>query len=339
VAIPVPDALPDECEVVKWHTRQKHQFIEQYLAVWTGRVAKRGRAAPKLSVVDLFGSFGWCRTDSGVDPGSPVEPWPGTALLVARALSQYPRPGRLVINSFSPDGSDESARQSGCVQRAVAAEIGNSGRFPLSFISEDVASAARTASSTVDLDYPSLWILDPYFPETLPWEVVNYIAQLRHEYRTPKGVQSRRPEMMITLMTEGLQRNVDLNPHTVNLALGMTEDVWRPRMEELRGEGANIRQALTYMYSERLQQIYGKWPTVLEVDASGGNIVYALVLCSSHDAGTFVPKILLKPEFQAWRIEAWKPTARLITRNRSIRRSGGPGAAIQHSLDESFKPG
>lgn len=333
---PPPTASDDACEVVKWHTRQKHQFVEQYLTVWTGRVAQRGRAAPRLSLVDLFASFGWCRTDPGVDPGAPNKPWPGTALLAARALNQYPRPGRLVVNSFSPEGSHESTHQFACVQRAVNAEIGDAPRFPVDYYSQDVSAAAKAASLTLDLDYPSLWLLDPYYPETLPWTVVDFIAQLRHEYQTPKGMQSRRPEMMITLMTEGLQRNVDLSPKTLDLALGLDEEVWRPRMEELREEGANIRQALTYIYSERLQQIYGKWPTVVEVDASGGNIVYALVLCSSHDAGTFVPKILLKPEFQAWKIETWKPTARLITRNRSIRRSGGRGAALQHSLDEPF---
>lgn len=336
MAVAAPTPSSDACEVVKWHTRQKHQFIEQYLAVWTSRVAKRGRAAPKLSLVDLFASYGWCRTDPGVDPGAPIEPWPGTALLAVRALNQYPRPGGLIINSYSPEGSAASARQLECVRRAVQAELGSVAGFPIHYFSEKVAPAARNAASTVDLDYPSLWLLDPYYPEALPWAVVEYIAHLRHEYRTPNGLQSRRPEVMITLMTEGLQRNVDLSPKTVDLAMGVAEGVWRPRLEELRADGANIRQALTYMYSERLQQIYGKWPTVLEVDASSGNIVYALVLCSSHDAGTFVPKILLKPEFQAWRVGTWKPTARLITRNRSIRRTGGPSAAIQRSLDQPY---
>lgn len=328
---------PADCEVVKWHTRQKHEFIRQYLAVWTERVAKKGRAAPRLSIIDLFAAYGWCRANPETEPGAPHEPWPGTAVLAARALNSYPRPGRLIINSYNPDSTDRGAAQLEAARRAVSSEVGTTVRFGTEFLSKPVDLAVVDSAKLVDLDYPTIWMLDPYVPESLPWKVVEYIAGQKREYLTRRGPSVRRPELIITLITEGLQRNVDLSPGTVSLALGLETAVWRLRLEELREQGANVRQALIYIYSERLHEIYGKWPTVVEVDASPGNIVYAIVLCSSHDAGTFVPKILVKPEFQAWRLSTWKPTARLITRNRSFRRSGGSKAPIQRSLEQSVE--
>ena len=329
-----PSTIHQDCEVVKWHTRQKHEFIRQYLAVWTERVAKHGRGAPELSIVDLFAAYGWCRANPETEPGAPRDPWPGSAILSVRALNSYPRPGRLVINSYDRLVVGRSRAQAEAVRHAVDAERGPEPRYEVTYTSADVEEAARHASEVVNLAYPTIWMLDPYYPESLPWTVVEMIAQLRREYKSSKGSETRRPELIVTLMTEGLQRNVDLSPRSVDLALGMETSQWRHRLEELKAEGANIRQALTYIYAENLRMIYGQWPTVLEVDASPGNIVYALVLCSSHNAGTFVPKILVKPEFQQWRLSTWKPTARLITRNRSFRRREGEDAPLQRSLDE-----
>jgi three-Cys-motif partner protein len=322
--------------MVKWHTRQKHQFIEQYLDVWTERVAKKGRAAPELSILDLFASFGWCRADPTTEAGAPTEPWPGSAILAVRALKGYPRRGRLVVNSFVPGDPAASASQLAALRHALVAEVGTPPAIPVDYLSEDVETAAGRAAGFVNLKYPTIWMLDPYYPESLPWKVVEEIAFRTGEYSTPSGGSVvRRPELIITLMTEGLQRNVDRNPRSVDAALGLPESVWRPRLTKLTGDGANTRQALIFLYSERLRGIYEQWPTVVEVDASPGNIVYAIVLCSAHNAGAFVPKILVKPEFQNWRLANWKPTARLITTNRSLRRKGGLRAPIQRSLDQS----
>ena len=323
-----------QCEVVKWHTRQKHEFIRQYLSVWTNRVAKSGRNTPKLSLVDLFASYGWCRSDPKVEPGVQREPWPGSAILAARALVAYPRPQALVLNSFNPSSASETAAQSGALTANLLAEVGPNPPFRVERLSEPVMGAARKAATFVDLNYPSVWMLDPYYPESLPWTVVEYVANLKRDYHTSGGTASRRPELLITFITEGLQRNVDVNPRTIDLALGMQRAAWQGRLAKLRASGANVREGLISIFAENLHAIYGKPPTVIEVDGSPGNIVYAILLCSSHDAGTFVPKILVKPEFQAWRVSNWKPTARLITKNRTIRRTSGAKAPIQRSLDE-----
>jgi three-Cys-motif partner protein len=336
MATSLPSA--QDCEPVKWHSRQKHEFIRQYLEVWTARVARRGMSGPKLGIVDLFAGRGWCCANPTTDPGAPKEPWPGSAVLAAKALSAYPRPGTLVLNCFDPSQGAAASGQMASLQRAIASELGPSPRFPVKYLALDSVAAAGAAARLVDLDYPTVWILDPYASDALPWTVVGSIAALQRTYNAKRGKGSRRPELIITLMTEGLQRNIDINPGMTDLALGIPETAWRPMVQAQQAGGANVRQALIYIYAERLKAIYGKNPTVIEVDSSQGNIVYAVFLVSSHDAGTFVPKILLRPEFRDWKISSWKPTALRIAKNRTIRRFSGPKAPIQKSLESEFGP-
>lgn len=328
--------LPEGCEVVKWHTRQKHEFIKQYLAVWTDNVGGvSGGQVPSLEIVDLFAGRGWCRVDPKAEPGAPREPWPGTAVLAARALQKYAYPKRLVLNSWVPSDPDRSSLQQETLRRAVASEVGDSPRFAVCFLGEEVLTALEQAARLIDVRYPTLWILDPYVPGSMPWAAVERIASLKHDYPTPDGggVVTRRPEVLITLITEGLQRNIDRNPSVISRTLGLVEGDWRPLISELRDQGANVRQAILYLYSERLRSIYGTTPTVVEVAGSSGNIVYALVFCSSHHAGAYMARMRVAPQFQHWQLGSWKPTARLVSLNRSIARKEGRDATTQTSLD------
>lgn len=334
MATSLPSA--QDCETVKWHSRQKHEFIAEYLSVWTTRVGRTSKKTPPtLEIVDLFAGRGWCRADPTAEHGAPNAPWPGTAVLAARALRDYPRAKRLVLNSFNPAGTAELGKQQACLAKAVAVELGPKPPFPVVYLGKDVQAAADEAAGTVDLRYPTLWLLDPYTPEGLPWAVIERIAALKHEYADPvTGVpRTRRPELVITLITEGLQRNVDRNPGVISAALGMSETEWRPRVNELRSKGLNTRQAVVYIFSERLRGIYGNVPTVVEVPGSAGNIVYVLVFCSPHSAGAYMARMRVKPEFEKWQIESWRPLAKLISKNRAIRRAGGKDAPVQRSLD------
>ena len=93
-------------------------------------------------------------------------------------------------------------------------------------ISEEVTSAATRAMSLVDVRYPSIWLLDPFTPEQLPWSVVEAIANFSSVYpdKSTGEPVTRRPELIITLMTHALQRNVRENPKLVTTALGLGED-------------------------------------------------------------------------------------------------------------------
>ena len=48
------------CEQTKWHSRQKHAFLEAYLDIWSNQVGKDKKSKlPTLDIFDLYASFGF----------------------------------------------------------------------------------------------------------------------------------------------------------------------------------------------------------------------------------------------------------------------------------------
>lgn len=322
--------------VVKWHTRQKHEFLRQYLQVWTQNVGKkRGVVVPTLDIVDLFASRGWCRVDRQPDPNAPILPWPGSAVLAARTLRTYSKPRRLVVNSYDPGSKASPSAQRVALEQAIKAELTPSPGFPVTVLEEQAVSAVSKAVALVDPRFPSIWILDPQTQAALPWSVVEAVANHKAVYSDRKtGANvARRPELFVTLITEGLQRNVSLSARTISSALGMDLARWGPLIEELEERGLNIREALIFLYRERLEDLYGFAPSFIQVEGSNGNIVYAVFFCSSNKAGAFMAKRVLDSSFTKWKIAEWLPKAKLIAKNRRISRAGGPGAPMQTALD------
>jgi three-Cys-motif partner protein len=322
--------------VVKWHTRQKHEFLRQYLQVWTQNVGRRGNAVvPTLEIVDLFASRGWCQVDRQPDPKAPIPPWGGTAVLAARALKAYSKPKRLVVNSYDPLSKRAPSPQRVSLEKAIVAELGVTPAFPVTVLEESAVSAARKAAALVDPRFPSIWILDPQTQSALPWATVEAVANHKAEYQDRRtGVKVlRRPELFVTLITEGLQRNVSLSVRTITSALGMDLGTWGPLLEELVDRGLNVREALIFLYHERLELLYGFPISFIQVEGANGNVVYALFFCSSNKAGAYMAKRVLQSSFVSWKAAEWLPKAKLIAKNRRLLRKGGSGVTQQTALD------
>ena len=322
------DPPPKDCEASKWHSRQKHEFLKAYLSIWTDHVGRGGSSRPPLEVVDGFAAFGWCRS---IEPEVSKAPWEGTAVLAAKALVKYPAAKRLILNSYDPANGPQQGHQLGCLKRAIAKVAGVNPRFAVEYLAEPIGDAVTHAEGIMDFRYPTLWLLDPYSPEELT--TIERIATHSYTYTTKRGtLETRRPEMFITLMTQALQRNVDLHPEMITSALGLPESDWRTRVEEMVRAGANKRQALISIYGQRLRALYDRPPIVIEVQGSGRNIIYALFLCSNHDAGQFMMLSRKLRQYSSWREHEWTPQARRISRDRSRQRKAGD-ASFQAGLD------
>jgi len=89
----------------------------------------------------------------------------------------------------------------------------------------------KPAISHVNPNYPSLWILDPYQPEHLPWDIVERICKLEGSYQAGNRKITRRPELFICLMTGRLQKltRKDNEIEKVGIALGLEENIWKAK--------------------------------------------------------------------------------------------------------------
>ena len=281
-----------------------------------------GENAPSLALMDLFAGSGWCRN------ADRKEEWPGTATLLARCLSQYPtkHPTTLFLNTFHPKATKLQA------QAASLTETLGEIQFPKKAIVEleqrQFKDALEVAKKAFNRNYPSLWVLDPYAAQDLPWSAVEEIAKL-------KGTDhDRRPELFINLMTFDLLENMNQNPHVVSTALGMEESEWRPMVDQLAAEeDANKRNAFVEIYAQKLQALYGRPPHYVEVEGVHGNIVYVLFFCSDHDAGFHMMRKESIPQFAKWHDREWKPKAKSIVATKKVDKKAAESGQKQAKLD------
>jgi len=298
-------------EEIKWHSRQKHAFLEAYLSIWSEQVGKTGNPMPTLDIFDLYASFGLCHCSDK------NEIWEGSALLAAECLKKYQNGRLLFLNTFSPS-EEETVLQKNSLEKNIS-DLDLPERIKTEIKTLPIEEAVESAISCVDPKFPNLWILDPYQPEHLPWKIVERICKLEGSCNV-RGMQvTRRPELFICLMTGRLQRfGRESKEDIVGSALGMNTDEWNSKLDRYLENDYNVREALIFMYAEKIAQYYEKPPIILEVPANEGAIVYTVFLCTDHDAGYYVMKIQKLPEYQEWREINWKREAKTISKRKKL---------------------
>lgn len=183
----------------------------------------------------------------------------------------------------------------------------------------EINDAVEEACKFITPKFPSLWILDPHAASDLPWEIIEKIGTLKGQWTANDGsLRERRPEMIITLMTYGLQMNVNINSHTITTMLGLDETEWRPKFESLMVKYDNTRKALVELYAERLSELYEKPPIVVEINTTDERaIVYVLFLCTDSNAGHYLMRQEGMKEYNHW-IHQWKQDAERISVEKHI---------------------
>lgn len=271
-------------EEVKWHTRQKHKFIEKYLDIWINSVAKK-KNPPTLDIIDLFGSYGFCYCPElmGIGGGRDAF-WEGSATLAARYLKRYPRPGQLLINTYNPLNEEHNAKQCENIDKML-------NQYKLKpvpiVINKDISIATDFAIDTIKGHFPNLWILDPYAPSALPWETIERIASRDIPYLDRSG-KTRKPELIITLMTYHLQKEINNHPEFLSDAFGVPEEDWRIFYDIATRDGLNATDFIGMYFSLRLETIYGRIPVYKRINqTTGGQIVFHIFFCSESDAGYY----------------------------------------------------
>lgn len=310
------DENGDIYDRVKWHTRKKHFFIESYLKIWIDKV-KRNR--PTLDIFDLYASTGLCYCENIAESDSR---WGGSACLAAECLVRYPRGRYLFLNTYHPD-AERCAAQRANLSRVIS-EIRKNKSENTIIISKEIDQAVEDAIAFAEsrnlLQFPTIWILDPYAASNLPWSIVERIAKLRRTYPSTKGGERvRKPELIINLMTFDLQRNINKNPHVVDIALGMDEEVWRPEIDDLmQSRGYNTREALIELYARRLSELYDKAPIVSEINTTDESaIVYCLFLCTDNDAGHYMGILQGLKDYNT-RLYNWRHEARRVVAEKKL---------------------
>jgi three-Cys-motif partner protein len=301
-------------ETVGIHQKLKHKFIDLYLKIWVENVGQRSKSTPPtVDFFDLYAASGLAHDENMGDT------WNGSALLAAKAFGEYPNGRLLFLNSYD-ENPDKCKYQMEILKRNVqdledCPHVTSKTRF----FSADIHQATDEALRVVNRNYPSLWILDPYNPEQLPWKIVERIGSTTGKPYTDKKSGKtviKKPELIINLMTSVLQRNIDRKPELLSNAIGLSQENWIPLYEKYEEKWKRLgieqctRHVILDIYAERLSQLYKNPPIVAEVNAAKGGIVYTMFLVTDSDAGYYNMKKKMD-EWHEYKIYQWKPEAKL----------------------------
>ncbi len=246
----------------KYHTRIKHKFLGDYLSIWLRGVG--GKVS--LDYVDLFASDGICELDAELE--SPLI-WEGSALLAVKMSEEYKNRWTCYLNELNPTTCTQ-LKQNLKKYDPWVGEVFN----------EDANDVIEKILMKIDPNYPSLFFIDPQNHSQLPWRTIEKIAN--HAGGKLKDSQNlRRPEMIINLMTTGMQRNLDKSPENISLALGMEEDKWREIIDQYHDNGKTYHEGFRDIYCEKLSQIYNVSPVFLSVETKKDSTVFYLIAISS----------------------------------------------------------
>jgi len=306
-------------EEVKYHTRLKHEFISTYLNFYTRNVVestkKKGGKLPFLSIFDLYAATGWVHCDEGEVLGESGGTWEGSALLSAKCIGEYPHSQSLFLNTYNENNEkckSQLATLRGSLSEYIRKYPGLSRKIIISTF--PIERAVMEASKYLNPNYPSIWILDPYEPKQLPWNVIEKIGNFKGRYRGKNGqIIERIPELIINFMSSYLHRFSDTQPEMATIAIGKPESEWRPKFEGFIRQYQNAREAVLRLYFDRLAEIYGRDPVFILVrDNTQRAVIYCMLLCSNHPAGYY---LMLKEglsKLKEYEISEWKPNAEKI---------------------------
>jgi three-Cys-motif partner protein len=314
------------------HSRQKPALLEAYLRVWTQNVARNyGANSPSLDIYDMFAGTGRC-----VEHEYRRDEWAGTAIIAAEQLRLYPsrRPCHLILNSWA---SGESNRVDGlaALRRRVAETGLERPNRKVTFLSEEFRDALPKALDIhrIRAKYPSLWILDPYAAQTVPWTAVETIANHVGSYRDKFGADHRRrPELFMHFMTSSLQRNVH-NPRVIGEALGCSETEWRAHLGKIEADNGTVLDALSSYYFTNLKHLYGRPPLSVRFSGKDGNPVSVAFLAVEHNAAWFMIMQESLPHFEEWRLTKYEPRKEWVRLHHRTDRDL-PAGQRQSDLDE-----
>ncbi len=313
----------------KFHTKQKHAFLDAYLNIWIENVGKKSPSVPSLEIFDLYASYGRCYCDEN------KEEWDGSALISAKCLKNYPRPKTLWLNSYSEDNEEKEHQHKSLQYYLSQLELPES--FEVIISGEPILDNINRALRHCDPKFPSNWILDPYSPAQLPWKIVENIALHEGTYQTSDGTAvTRRPELFINLLTSYLARfsAIDDQKHIVDEALGLPREEWEDILSGYKENGIDLQTAILEIYSHRLAEIYGKYPIAWKVVGTEGNIVYTFLLITESNAGYHVMRLKGKHDMMEWFNHDWTQKAKELKAKRSIQRKASKSSKVALFLSD-----
>ena len=274
---------------VKYHSWAKHVFLCSYLQACEKIYKYRPRTI-RFYYSDLFAGDGICKCKL---PTGDVEEWDGSA---KSALYYCSNMGDSFCGAFFNDYERVDDLYKNI--RHLVKE-----RNKIHFFSKRADEVVDEILSMIPSNSQSFFFLDPEAHSDLSWKTIEKIANhtSRGEYKGEKF--TRRPEIMVNLMTMGMQRNYKKpsNHDVITKALGTYE--WKNEVEKCLKEGEPVYLAFERVFGKQLRRLYRDplikdekkqpFPYSFQVKTAKNQVIYYMFFISSHPLANQMFKKLL----------------------------------------------
>lgn len=190
------------------HTSIKHRTLGVYFKI-VRMVMKQGRP---LYYVDLYAGDGECVCDE-----APLKRWDPPLI---QSLLKPARKDNLQLHSFLNDLDIEHFNK-------LKDSVRGYEDYIVDITNENANSVYPKFLSKIPKDQWSIFFIDPYKHSELSWKTIEGIAQ--HTGYDTYSRCTRKPELIINLMTTTMQRTFDKSPEAITEVLGTDE--WKERIE------------------------------------------------------------------------------------------------------------
>jgi len=252
---------------VSYHSKAKDWLLTAWLGVCT-KVQKRPR---RLTLMDLYAGDGLNRCQL---PDGSTESWPGSAIRMANAAkSAMHGEVRVILNEMDTERNHALRLALADYAGLVDPPVGK----------DSIQSIETFASMLVPQDHNFVF-LDPFSHSGIRVDTLRTIASVStpDQYHGKDFV--RRPEIMFTFMTSGMQQSL-AEQAIPSLDLFYGGSYWRTHVERARNEGVPVYVGFLGALMEAMNDLYPvaqDTVKVYSVRVPRGPLVYFLVFFATH---------------------------------------------------------
>ena len=260
---------------IRLHSCKKHLAIGYYLKIIRDLIRSPKNPFHALYYADLYCGDGECHVEVTDRTYKPP---------IIDSLLEPAKQGKLKLFCFLNDLEAEKIKN----MKEKTKEYQD---YIVEYSDKDANSYYKQVLEKIPKDQFSIFFLDPTNHSHLSWKTIQGIAKHTHTY-THQGVQVRRPELIINLMTYTLLSSYRAKSYqSINESLGTDE--WFGQIDDNKEKGidAPVEQAFLSTFIKQLERIGYSVPTPIKItNTEKDNVVYFLIWATNKQGYRIIEK-------------------------------------------------
>jgi three-Cys-motif partner protein len=253
---------------VGYHSKAKDWLLHAWLDVCV-KVKKKGTLRDTV-LIDLYAGDGVNETT--LQDGT-RETWPGSSVRMVDAASQDPHRRTMVI-------INEKDRNN---YNAVMERLDSNRDVILASYNRDAKEILPVILSQLDAHDHNFFFVDPYSHSEADVNLLRSVGSLSEEDRYKGRPIARRPEILYTFMTSGLQQSMAEQAQKSIDRFYEGGASWREEVEGAQGMGYPVYDGFLVALLKSVADLYPiPSHNVFEVKSPRGTVVYFMVFWATH---------------------------------------------------------